>query len=245
MGYVSDNDEEFAVYDHDVIVSILRGMAKANTPLTGTFNAGADVLLTQILDVDPKADQVYLDVNANEEFNRHILVSKRITFTAFANGAKILWHSAGVKDTRFEGLRAFGLALPERLQRIQRRGAFRVATPMMNPVICKINVKKDHQLTMPLFDICIEGLGLIVPTPPDPSFHRLVEFRDCTIEHPDLGQLEVSLFVKSLWEITLANGSKALRAGLEFTHRDPKVQSKIQKFVYKLERHIIANQKGM
>ncbi len=70
-------------------------------------------------------------------------------------------------------------------------------------------------------------------------------FRDCTIEHPDLGLLEVSLFVKSIWEITLANGSKALRAGLEFTHPDPKVQAKIQKFVYKLERHMIANQKGM
>jgi flagellar brake protein len=244
VGYVSDNDEEFAVYDHDVIVNILRGIAKGRIPLTGTFNAGADVLLTQVLDVDPQQNLVYLDVNANEEFNRHILQSKRITFTAFANGAKILWHSASVKDVEFEGLRAFGLALPERLQRIQRRGAFRVATPVLNPVICRINVKKDHQLVMPLFDICIEGIGLIVPTPPDPSFGRLVEFRDCTIEHPDLGEYPVSLFVKSIWEITLANGSKALRAGLEFTRPDPKVQSKIQKFVYKLERHIIANQKG-
>ena len=241
MGYVSDNDEEFAVYDHDVIVNLLRGMAKSRIPLTGTFNAGADVLLTQVLDV---TDQVYLDVNANEEFNRHILQSKRITFTAFAHGAKILWHSAGVRDTEYEGLRAFGLPVPERLQRIQRRGAFRVATPVMNPVICTINVKKDHQLTMPLFDICIEGIGLIVPTPPDPAFQRMVEFRDCTLEHPDLGLLEVSLFVKSIWEITLANGSKALRAGLEFTHVDPKVQKKVQKYVYKLERHIIANQKG-
>jgi c-di-GMP-binding flagellar brake protein YcgR len=244
MGYVSDNDEEFAVYDHDVIVNLLRGMARANIALTGTFNAGADVLLTQVIDVDADGGLVYLDVNVNEEFNKHILQSKRITFNAFFGGAKILWHSASVRDVQYEGSRAFGIALPERLQRIQRRGAFRVPTPVMNPVICKINVNKDLQLTMPLFDICIEGIGLMVPTPPDPAFHRLTEFRNCTIEHPDLGVHEVSLFVKSIWEITLANGSKALRAGLEFTHPDPKVQSKIQKFVYKLERNIIANQKG-
>ncbi len=139
-----------------------------------------------------------------------------------------------------EGGRAFRVAIPDRLQRIQRRGSYRVNTPITNPVMCKIAVSPKLELSMPLFDICIEGIGIILPETPDPAFVKLANFKNCRLEHTDIGVLEVSLFVKSMWEITLKNNAKAQRAGLEFTNLLPGIQNKIQRYVYQLERQLMA-----
>ncbi|MES2299228.1 MAG: flagellar brake protein [Pseudomonadota bacterium] len=242
--YVSDNDEEFAIYNRDDIVMILQGLAQKSVALSATFNAGMEVLLTAVIGVDPKRDLVYLDVNANSEFNEHLLASKRVTFNAFFNGAKVMWSSTSVKDAVFEGGKAFCVVVPERLQRIQRRGSYRVNTPIINPVICQIPVKANQVLSVPLFDICVEGIGVVLPSPLAPEFQKFAEFKNCKIEHPDLGEVNVALFVKSIWEITLKNGNKAQRAGLEFADITPGTQSKIQRFVYKMERQLIATTKA-
>lgn len=241
MAYISDNDDEFAVWERGAISNILLGMAKGRTPVNATFNAGMEVLLTVVLDVDQKAGWVYLDVNANEEMNKHMLHSKRISFQAFFGGAKIMWNNAAVQDTTYEGGRAFRVAIPERLQRIQRRGSYRVNTPITNPVMCRIILNPKEEFSFPLFDICIEGIGVILPEVLHPSMVKLANFKNCRLEHPDLGgSLEVSLFVKSIWEVTLKNNSKANRAGMEFTNFLPGIQNKIQRYVYHLERQLKA-----
>jgi c-di-GMP-binding flagellar brake protein YcgR len=244
MAYVSDNDDEFAVFDREAITNLLLGMAQKNVPVNATFNGGKDVLLTVVLDVDQKTNSVYLDVNANEEFNKQIVAAKRVGFHAFFNGAKIMWTVAGLYDSKYEGTPAFKVEIPERLQRIQRRGSFRVATPIMNPVMCKIPLGNKQEVNLPLFDICIEGLGLVMPATPIPGFEKMKEYRDCKLEHPDLGVLEVSLFVKSIWEMTLKNGQPGQRAGLEFTHIKQATQTAIQRFVYKMERQMMATTRG-
>ncbi len=240
MTYISDNDDEFGVFERGSISNILLGMAKARTPVNATFNAGMEVLLTVVLDVDQKGGWVYLDVNANDEINKHMVHSKRVSFQAFFAGAKIMWNNVAVQDSSWEGGRAFRVAIPDRLQRIQRRGSYRVNTPITNPVMCKITVNPKLELSMPLFDICIEGIGVILPETPDPSFVKLANFKHCRLEHADFGVLEVSLFVKSMWEITLKNNAKAQRAGLEFTNLMPGIQNKIQRYVYQLERQLMA-----
>ncbi len=106
--------------------------------------------------------------------------------------------------------------------------------------MCKIVVNPKLELSMPLFDICIEGIGVILPETPDPAFVKLANFKTCRLEHADFGVLEVSLFVKSMWEITLKNNAKAQRAGLEFTNLMPGIQNKIQRYVYQLERQLMA-----
>jgi flagellar brake protein len=242
--YVSDNDDEFAIYNRDDIVMILQGLAQKHVPLSATFNAGMEVLLTEVLDVDGKAGAVYLDVNSNEEFNQDLLQSKRITFNAFFSGAKVMWTSTAVQSAEYEGRKAFRLVLPDRVQRIQRRGSFRVNTPIINPVICQIPISKTETLTAPLFDICVEGIGLVLPSPPEPAIQKFAEFKNCKIEHPDLGVIVVTLYVKSIWEITLKNGNKAQRAGLEFADISTGTQSVIQRFVHKMERQLIATSKA-
>ncbi|MCG2586873.1 flagellar brake protein [Massilia sp. TS11] len=243
MAYVSDNDEEFSVYDEDVIAMNLLNLAKRATPLNATFNGGSDVLVTVVLDVDRRAGQMYLDINANDMFNQQLLASRRVMYHALHDGVKLLWHGNSVVMDDYEGQRAFRIPLPDRLQRIQRRGAYRVKTPITNPVLCKIQIDATREVTMPLFDICVEGVGVVVPQPVDPAIQKMVLFKNCKLSHEELGEVEVTVLVKALWEVTRHNGTKVQHAGLEFVNIPLQRQTQIQRFVHKLERQMIATMK--
>ena len=154
------------------------------------------------------------------------------------------WASSAVESAEFEGRRAFRVAIPEKLQRIQRRGSYRVNTPITNPVMCWVPIRPDHEVDLPLVDICVEGIGVILPSTPEPAIQKYAEFKNCRIEHPDLGVVVVTLIVQNVWEVTLKNGSKSPRAGLEFVDIQAGTESIIQRFVYKMERILIATSKG-
>jgi c-di-GMP-binding flagellar brake protein YcgR len=239
-GYVSDMDDEFAIFDSEAIAMILYGMSQKNVAVSATFNGGQDVLVTAVIGIDQKQDEVYLDINSNEELNKNLVHSKKVHFFAFFAGAKILWNSNRVLETTFEGGKAFKIEMPERIQRVQRRGSFRVSTPKINPVLCHITIKPGIEVAVPLFDICVEGIGVVLPQPLDPAIEATAVFKTCRIEHEDLGRLDVSLMVKSVWEVKRANGSVALHGGLEFANLRPGMQAAIQRFVYKTEREMIA-----
>lgn len=241
--YLSDDHEDFVVSTRESIVNILRGLARDNIPVSGAFNSGTEVLLTAVLGVDPERDAVYLDINANAERNRLFLGSPRVVFTAQANGAKVQWSSFAVEDAVFEGGRAFRVAVPEKLQRIQRRGAYRVGTPITHPVICRIPVAPDREVALPLVDICVEGVGVILPDPPEPAFEKNAQFKHCRLEHKELGVAELTLSVQNIWEVELRNGQSSRRAGLEFIDIRQQDEPVIQRFVYRMEALKIAAKK--
>lgn len=237
--YMSDDHEDFTVADREAIGNILRGLARQNITLSGTFNAGLDVLLTGVLGVDSRAGVVYLDVNANEERNQEFLKSPRIVFFAFADGAKIQWSSFAIERTQFEGGPAFRIPLPEKLQRIQRRSAFRVGTPITHPVICHIPVAPDREIALPLVDICVEGVGVALPAEPEPAIEKNARFKGCRLEHADLKIAGLTLSVQNIWDVTLKNGHVIQHAGLEFVDIGQRDQPAIQRYVFKLERQRI------
>ncbi|MDP1525531.1 MAG: flagellar brake protein [Rhodocyclaceae bacterium] len=242
--YLSDDNEDFTVSSRESIIHLLRGLSHGNVTLSGIFNSGKDVLLTAVLSVDSDEDVVYLDINANEERNREFLRSSRIVFVAQVDGAKIQWSTLSIEDGGFEGGRAFRVPLPETLQRIQRRTAFRVNTPITNPVMCHIPVAPDRELALPLVDICVEGIGVILPDAADPAMVKNARFEHCSLVHEELRINELTLSVQNIWEVTLKNGHVSQRAGLEFIDMRQQDEPIIQRFVFKLERLRISTLKG-
>lgn len=239
--YLSDEHEDFTVSHRKTILSILEALIRRRVTLSGAFNSGSEVLLTAIIDYDADDDVIYLDVNSNAERNDEFLRSERVIFFGFFDGIKVQWTSTGVRSVDFERQKAFAIEIPKKLQRIQRRGSFRIATPVHNPVLCRIRLKPDHEIVMPLVDICAEGVGVTLPDPPDPAVEKNAVFQTCRIEHPDLGVIEVPVVVQSLWEVTLKNGTKSQRAGIEFINIGATRQALIQRYIYKLEREKLTN----
>lgn len=242
--YMSDDHEDFTVSDRDAIANLLRGLARRNVTLSGTFNSGLDVLLTGVLGVDAQAGVAYLDVNANEERNQAFLKSPRVVFFAFADGAKIQWSSQEIERAEFEGGPAFRIPLPARLQRIQRRSAFRVGTPITHPVLCHIPVAPGREIALPLVDICVEGIGVALPAEPEPAIEKNARFRNCRLDHADLKIAGLTLSVQNIWDVTLKNGHVIQHAGLGFVDIAQRDQPVIQRYVFKLERQKIATLSG-
>lgn len=234
--YLSDDHSDFTVSGRESIIFILNELARKNVPLSGVFNQGREVLLTGVLGVDTKKNTVYLDVNANEERNQQFLMSPRVIFHATDAGAKIQWACQSIESTAYGGYKAFRIQIPETLQRIQRRNVFRISTPIIHPVICHIPLTPEREIALPLVDICIEGIGVTLPSPQEPAIERNAQFKNCRLEHEHLAVAELTLSVQNLWDVTHLNGTTSRHAGMEFVDIRPKDQSAIQRFVYQLER---------
>jgi len=242
--YLSDDAEDFTVSSRESIIGIFNDLAAGNITLSGMFNSGSEVLLTVVIGVDAGAGAIYLDVNANEERNQQFLKAARVVFMAQANGAKIQWTSFDIAADNYQGYRVFRIPLPETLQRVQRRSAFRISTPMVNPVMCEVPVSPEHTLTVPLVDLCVEGCGVILPDPPEPAIQKNAEFSGCRLMHEEFLVEGLTLAVQSIWTVTLKNGQPSHRAGLEFVDMRRQDEPLIQRFVYALERRRITTLKG-
>lgn len=240
---MEEDDDEFTVRNRDDIIGILRDLARRFATLSAVFNHGNDILLTEVLDVDPEQNVAFIDTNVNAESNNGLLASTRTIFVAVDSTATVRWVSEHVLDGKFEGRRAFKIAIPASLRRIQRRGVFRVATPITNPVMCRVPLLKGKFVDLVLVDICIEGVGVILPTREFAELDRGAQLKNCTIALPEIGVIDVTLIVKSVWEVVLKNGSKSKRAGLEFVGIKPGVQSMVQRYVHRLDCLRIATMK--
>ena len=241
--YLPKHQEKFTVHAHDAIVMILLGLARKNVNLSVEFNSGADLLLSVVLDVDPENDVVYFDVSANEKLNHRLLFSREANFLAIYDGAVVQWASTGVSSDEIDGRRAFRVTIPKKLHYVQRRDSYRVDTPIANPVICLMPMTDGREVSLRLVDICVGGISVILPSDPEPAIKESAEFQNCRITHHDLGIVTVTLIARSFWEVTLKNGNKSRRAGLEFVDLRAETQSMIQRFVYRLERRLIATTK--
>lgn len=238
----SIDDADFTVSNRDEIIRLMTGLQRNRVTLSAVFNSGNDILLTAVLEVDEDEDRLLLDTNANQKSNEQLLNSKRTIFHSFSEGVKIQWVSTRVDGATFGKHKAFSIAIPEKLQRIQRRGFHRVNTPIVNPLTCQLSMADEQVLELILVDICAEGIGVIVPA--DAVLDRGAQFPECRLELPEIGSVQVAVFVRSTWEVKLKNGSKSQRAGLEFVNIHPSTQSKIQRYINKLERSRIAATAG-
>jgi c-di-GMP-binding flagellar brake protein YcgR len=205
-----------------------------------SFDAGHDILLTLVLDVDIDASEVVIDVNANPDANRRLLAASRMVFTVMQDGITVRWSNERIASATYQDRPAFRIPLPKSLRRIQRRSFFRIATPQANPVVCVVWGPRGPHCELPLVDISAEGIGVNLPTPPDPQIERGARLDDCRIELPDTGTIAVSLLVQNLWETELRNGRRVPRAGLSFLDPDPRTQALVQRYVTRLDRQRLA-----
>ena len=240
MESIQDNSQ-FLVHNALEIVRTLRGLVSRNELVSAFFNAGNDLMLTSVLNVDTNDNAVILDMGSNEALNRRIQTSEKIIFVTALDSVKIQWISAGLEPTTFEGRGAFKIAVPEQILRLQRREYYRLPTPVVSPLKCRIPLPDATVIEVALADISAGGIGIVIPQPTTIDFSVGVVFPGCRMDLPGIGGAEFTLSVQSTWEVTMKNGNKSPRAGCQFVDMRPGIQSMIQRYIIKLERERIAH----
>ncbi len=238
------DDSRFLTNNTLEIVRTLRGLRNRNEMVSAFFNAGHDLLLTSVVDVQPDHNAVFLDYGSNDALNKQILQADKIIFVTSLDSVKVQWISNDIATGTFEARDAFRITLPKQMLRLQRRECYRLNTPLANPLKCHIPSGNDTSIEAVLVDISAGGIGIIIPPSTENVLLPGTLFPGCCIELPGIGRAEFTISVQSTWQVTMKNGHKNMRAGCQFIDMRPGIQSLVQRYIIKLERERLANTPG-
>lgn len=242
-----EGNDRYVIRSRLDIVFILRAIMRKNTLVRLYFDAGDGFVPTSILDIDAERGKLIADCGADEEINQQALRAPQLIFVASHDQARVQFACHGIGKTRFDGRNAFSVGIPENLLRIQRREYYRIATPADNPLKCALPLPAGHTADTAeviVLDISCGGVAVI-------DHHSRVDFEPGTtyenrcIVLPGISALNVSIQVKSAFEVTLKNGLACKRAGCEFVALPEKMLAMAQRYIFKLERERTARRKGM
>ncbi|OIP15407.1 MAG: hypothetical protein AUK53_04310 [Betaproteobacteria bacterium CG2_30_59_46] len=234
---ISDEDDasSFTVSWKKEIVYILRAVMEKTELVSAYFNRGEGFILTSIIAVDPDEALVFLDLGANEAFNKKILDSEKIIFITAHDKVKVQFVANWIEKVRLEGRDVFRIELPKSLIKLQRREYYRVTTPIAKPLKCIVLMEDGRKIEMAIADISIGGVGVVIP-PADAVVEPGMIFNGCNLVLPEIGNIVATMEIRNVFEVTLRNGLKTKRAGCQFANLSANMQSMIQRYIINVER---------
>ena len=233
-----EEDDRYAVHSRIEILFILRAIMQKNTLVTLRFNQDSGLIRTSILGIDAERGRVMIDAGTDEQLNRQALMAEQLVFVTAQEQVNVQFVCHGIQETRFEGRSAFSISIPESLLRIQRRNYYRIATPAINPLQCIAPLAAGHPsgtAKATLLDISCGGMA-VVDDHREIGFEPMTTYENCRIALPGIGNINVTIEVKSTFEVTLKNGLACRRAGCEFIAMPEKMLALTQRYIFKLER---------
>ncbi|MBU1775577.1 MAG: PilZ domain-containing protein, partial [Gammaproteobacteria bacterium] len=138
----------------------------------------------------------------------------------------------------YEDAPAFGLALPRKLLRLQRRDYYRLLTPEPNALRCIIHPapgQQDSGHEVTVMDISIGGVALVCEEN-DIELKPGMVYEHCRIDLPGVGTLETAIEVKNAFEVTERNGKVKRRVGCVFVKPDGTTTMLLQRYVAQMQQ---------
>ncbi len=234
---VAENDK-FLVRSETEIFFILRAVMQRSTPVALYFGRGNDFIWTSLLALDREHGEMVMACGANEELSQRELSAEQPIFVTFQNQVKVQFACDNIQPTRFEGRNAFSVNIPSSLLRIQRREYYRVTTPVTDPLKCVIPLPAGHHpgaVELTVSDIGCGGISVIDLDAKINSKPGTL-YRKCRIALPEIGAVEVTIEVKSDFEVPPENGRVRKRYGCKFIAVTEKTRAMIQRYVLRFER---------
>jgi flagellar brake protein len=239
----TENQSLYQVHSRREILNLLQGIKNQRQLITMVINGGAEVVVTSILDIDDKANLVYIDLAPNVLINQRILESDDIEFESTLDKVRISFFASSVNECTQDGRQALCIAVPPVMIRLQRREYFRVNTPPKPPVYCKIPLASGVYTTT-VVDISGGGIAIL-------DEKRVLEsqigeeYQNCKIDLGENGLLNVTLQIRNTQDFSLANGKTNRRFGCEFVKMAPGMLTMVQRYIMQLERERNAKMHGM
>ncbi len=239
---MADQDEDFArftVYSKTEILSILNSISDRNTTVSASFHNGRDTLLTSILNVSDDGNELVLDIGSDAEMNKRVLQAEELICITNHEKVKIHFIVRGVDPSKFEGRNAFLGDVPSTLVRLQRRDFYRIKTPLAATLKCIITLELRDGATQTIeaavADISGGGLALVLPANDFP-FETDQLLSNCGIDLPNIGKVMLTMRVRSIFEVTLANGKTIKRSGCQFINPSNSTVALIQRYIVQVEQ---------
>ena len=233
-----ESNDRYVIDSRIEIVFILRAIMQKNTLATLYFGEGGGIILTSILDIDAERGKMVVDCGANEEINRQALSAAQLIFIAFHDQVRVKFVCDGIAKIQYKDRDAFSVGIPASLLRMQRREYYRIATPAVNPLKFAIPLPAGNTpdtAEVIVQDISCGGVA-VIDHRSKVNFEPGTTYENRRIVLPGISTLNVSIQVKSAFEVTLKNGLAGKRSGCEFVAIQERMLTMIQRYIMKLEQ---------
>jgi len=239
-------EQDFSVSSQTEIYFFLNGIMQEKSLISLHLSRSShSIILSSILAIDSRKQQLILDYGINETLNQIALKRDSLRCVTSHNRIRIEFDCNNLQRIQFEGRRAFSADIPESLRRLQRRNFYRITTPITNPAICVIPSLQPHAevpAVYNLLDISCGGIALIDQPGTDTLLEAGMVLESCRIDLPGndelFGSIETTIRVAYVGSVILNNGHTCPRIGCEFTGLSEKSRLLIQRYISKLEQQV-------
>ena len=244
-----ENYGQYIVVNPLEIQRHLRALQEQRNFVTLYLDAGRQFFLSTVLAVDTEKKQILLDLPGRPEQLEAALKAEQTTLSTLVDRVKIQLRLGSLSQQRHDQQTALATALPASMLRLQRREFFRIETPRLPPLRCKLaRVHADGRaeaFDFPLFDISGGGLCMTGPIAQADKFSLGELFADCRLDIPGESVLSVNLRVREISRCESAVGEQQLRLGCEFVNLPGTRLTLIERYITRLERERKSRESGL
>lgn len=243
-------NSRFGVEDQKTIVMLLNRMIEQRSMLEASVPGGNAALLSAVLHVDQKHDQVILDASPHADVERIIIAQPTVAFSARVDRVDVRFLTGPLERTRFEGMPAYRAPIPDAMTYMQRREFFRIEVPSRHPAYCLVMVPAGddfppRELRTRIYDISGGGVSLFIPTGTDDILTGGAYFSGCKLLLPEQQPVMVNLRVRRKFRISRRQAISQTCAGCEFVDLRSAAQTTVQRYLMRLDRERIQNERGL
>lgn len=229
------------------VLFTLRALERRHALLTAQSTDGRVSLITSIAGFSPGGDALYFEPGQDVEQNALLLASSPILFTTSHQGAPLRFLVPHLAAAQLAGQPALFGPLPEALERVQRREAYRVPASVLQPPRCTVPVLREDgtpaRVDAAVADLSCDGLALYEARTPW-LLEEGTRYPGCRLALPHEGEMTVELEVRNLQPVTLPNGAVRRRAGCRFVDLEPGLRTRLGRLVLQLERQQLARRRA-
>jgi c-di-GMP-binding flagellar brake protein YcgR len=157
------DDDSPVLYNRAMILGNLFMLVKHECLITA-FLGKKKLLLTSILDVDPKNNTIILDTSIVESLNQKLLTTPRVKFCTVFNGVHVAFSGESISRATHGQYDVFVLPIPRSLYWFNRREAYRVKTIEEEDSFCKLALFPfdyiSSEITKPYHQIALNKIKL-------------------------------------------------------------------------------------
>lgn len=218
------------------ILHILHALMRKAVLITVNVDA-REFFLTSLLGIDEKSNRLYFERGRAAAGIPNIRTDRKISYRTKLEQVEIRFSSTGMRATIYAGNEAYEIPLPEELQRIQRRESYRVRTPLIKALKCRLTREAAPKSdTVELNIINISCGGIAIQCPPERFKPQIGDRYDCVLLLPYAPGLQVTVTVCDTSETKLLNGDKSQHTGCAFVAPTESTLATIQRYIMMLER---------
>ncbi len=228
-----ENLADLIVHSRVEILALLRALRDGRLLVTAYYGGNDKFILTDVLEVDPKSQNLAFSLARDAVASRGLLEAKSLVIVAVLNQIKIQFNTLAPSPCTVGGNAGFVVPFPASVLRIQRRDAFRVAIPFTRAFQCSITSPQEGsaRALLRIVELSITGLSAYLE-PAKLAVEAGVVLDDARLEIPGVDPIVTRLEVRH----ALAAPRDKLRLGCRYVGLPGPASALLQRYINELQR---------